>query len=139
MIQEEVRNEMVKAMKEKRVEDKNTYSLFLSKLKNKAIELRVETINDQDAILEAKKFIKTLNEEKELNDKAGRSDAVDAICYSIELIEKYVPQQMSEEKIREIISAQEDKSIKSIMILFKTNYNGQVDMGLVSKIAKEYQ
>lgn len=138
MIQEEVRNEMIKAMKEKRVEDKNLYSLFLSRLKNRAIEERVETLSDDLAISEAKKMIKTLTEEIEMNKKAGREKEVESLSYQVKLVEKYVPAQMSEDQIRSIISTLEDKSIKSVMIHFKNNYAGKVDMSAVSKIAKEF-
>jgi hypothetical protein len=40
------------------------------------------------------------------------------------------------EEIREIISTLDDKSMPSVMKHFKTNYQGKVDMKLVSNIAK---
>jgi uncharacterized protein YqeY len=46
---------------------------------------------------------------------------------------------MSEEEIREIISKLEDKSMKNVMVTFKTNYAGKVDMSLVSKVVRDIQ
>ena len=46
---------------------------------------------------------------------------------------------MSEEEIRDIIGKLDDKSVKAVMAVFKTQYAGKADMGLVSRIAKTYQ
>jgi len=46
---------------------------------------------------------------------------------------------MSEEEVRKVIEGLEDKSIKNVMQTFKSQYAGKVDMGLVSKVAREYQ
>ena len=43
---------------------------------------------------------------------------------------------MSEEEIKAIIDAMEDKSIPAIMKKFKSEYAGKVDMGLVNRIAR---
>ena len=45
----------------------------------------------------------------------------------------------SEDEIRKVIESLPDKSIKSIMVAFKKDYNGKADMALVNKIAREYQ
>ena len=44
---------------------------------------------------------------------------------------------LSEDEIRKIIASLEDKSMPSVMKHFKINYDGKVDMALVSKIARE--
>jgi uncharacterized protein YqeY len=56
----------------------------------------------------------------------------------MELLNKYLPKQLSEDEIRAIIASLEDKKIPSVMKHFKANYQGQVDNSLVSKIAKEF-
>ena len=43
---------------------------------------------------------------------------------------------LSNDEIKQIISSLEDKSIPAVMKYFKANYDGQVDMGLVNKIAR---
>ena len=43
---------------------------------------------------------------------------------------------LSEEEIRAIIDAMDDKSIPAIMKKFKSEYAGKVDMGMVNKIAR---
>ena len=68
--------------------------------------------------------------------KANRVDKVAAVDYQEKLIAKYLPKQLSEDEIRDIINSLEDKSIPNVMKHFKTNYAGQVDMGVVNKIAR---
>ena len=43
---------------------------------------------------------------------------------------------LTEEEIRKEISTLDDKSLPNVMKHFKTNFQGKVDMGLVSKIAR---
>ena len=46
------------------------------------------------------------------------------------------PIPLTEEEIRKEISTLDDKSLPNVMKHFKTNFQGKVDMGLVSKIAR---
>jgi len=136
MIQQEIYAEMIKAMKEGRTEDKGVYSLLFSQIKNKAIELRVDILTDADCLAVIKKFIKTTTEEKESFEQAGRTQMVESLARAITLVEKYIPKQLSEAEIVDIIDSLEDQSMKAVMVYFKTNYAGKVDMGLVSQVAR---
>lgn len=137
MIYKQIKDDMITALKEKRMTEKNDLSFLLSQLKNRAITLRVEVddLSDVECAAMIKKYIKSSEEEKEMYSKAGR-DTSD-IDNRINLVKAYLPKQMEESEIRDIINSMEDKSIPNIMKTFKTNYNGKVDMGLVNKIARE--
>ena len=63
---------------------------------------------------------------------------VEELNTQIKILDAYLPQLMSEEQIRAEISKLEDKKIPNVMKHFKANFNGLCDMGLVSKIAKEF-
>ena len=114
------------------------YSVLLSKYKALDIELRSQSkeANDQDMVKLISKTIKELDEEKASYERAGRTSEVQNIEMQKALIEKYLPKLMSEEEIRNIISTLDDKSIPSVMKHFKANYDGQVDMSLVNRIAR---
>ena len=45
---------------------------------------------------------------------------------------------MTEDEIKTEIAKLADKSIPSVMKHFKANFQGKCDMGLVSKLAKEF-
>ena len=54
----------------------------------------------------------------------------------IQLIESYLPKQLSEADIINIINSLSDKSIPNVMRHFKNNFSGQVDMQLVNKLLR---
>ena len=79
---------------------------------------------------------KKLTEEKESYLKVNNLEKANAITHQEELISKYLPKMLTEEEIRKEISTLDDKSLPNVMKHFKTNFQGKVDMGLVSKIAR---
>lgn len=93
-----------------------------------------EELTDDDVIKIIQKVIKELEEEKEAFSKAGREEKVAELNEQINLISVYLPKQLTDEEIINIINNQEDKSMPSIMKYFKLNYAGKVDMKKVSQI-----
>lgn len=114
-------------------------SVVINRYRMQAIELKASGKESGDAELTKiiVKVIKELDEEKEGNLKTGRLEEAKNIDLQKAVIEKYLPKMLSEEKIREIIASLEDKSMPSVMKYFKANYDGQVDMSVVSRIARE--
>ena len=91
----------------------------------------------QETISVIKKIAKQLDEEIESNVKVGRTEKAKELTYQKNLIQEYLPKQLSEDEIKNILNTLEDKSIPSVMKYFKTNYNGLVDMSLVNKLARQ--
>lgn len=138
MLYQEIITENILALKEGRKDDRAVLTLLISKLKNRAIDLKQESLDDKDCIQIITKFIKSLDEEIVSFSKANRLDKVKILNKQKEVVSKFLPPLLSEDKVKELISKLDDKSIKSVMQYFKQNYQGQVDMGLVSKIAKQF-
>lgn len=97
------------------------------------------SMNDADMVSILNHAIKELSDEKEMYLSGNRAEDASNTQIQIDTIKGYLPKMMSEEEIRNVIASLEDKSIKSIMVEFKTKYAGKADMGLVNKIAREYQ
>lgn len=116
--------------------DKEVLGITYNELNKKAIDTRVNVLDDATSIAIIKKVAKQLDEEREYNIKANRTERANELEYQKNLILAYLPKQMSEQEILDIINTLEDKSMPSIMKHFKTNYQGKVDMGLVSKLAR---
>ena len=93
-------------------------------------------ITDADINQAIQKSIKELQEEKEGFEKAGRAESVASLEAQIKAVEAYLPKQLTEAEIKEIILNLEDKSVPAVMRYFKENYQGQVDMKLVSTTLK---
>lgn len=138
MLIDEIKKANVEAMKARDNTAKGIYSIIMNKYMLLSIEKKQkgEEATDVDLITIISKTLKELTEEKESYLKVNNLEKVDAIAHQEELISKYLPKMLTEEEIRKEISTLDDKSLPNVMKHFKTNFQGKVDMGLVSKIAK---
>lgn len=138
MIIDEIKKQNMVALKEKNTNARTIYSIISSKYMQATIEARSknEEIGDPEMIKIIQKTIKELTEEAENYKKVGNEQEFNNINEQKSLIEKYLPQMLSEDEIRNIIAGLEDKTIPSVMRHFKTNYNGKVEMKTVSDVLK---
>ena len=125
----------------------DTLRLIRSAIKDKDISSRTsenkEGINDSEILSLLLNLIKQRNDSIEQFQKAKRDDLIKNEKSEIEVIKGYLPQQKTQEEtekiINEIISSNNLESIKDmgkLMSIIKNDYAGEVDMGLVGKIAK---
>ena len=138
MLIDEIKKANVEAMKARDNTAKGIYSIIMNKYMLLSIEKKQkgEEASDVDLITIISKTLKELTEEKESYLKVNNLEKVNAIAHQEELISKYLPKMLTEEEIRKEISTLDDKSLPNVMKHFKTNFQGKVDMGLVSKIAR---
>lgn len=138
MIIDEIKKDNVQAMKDKNTLARAIYGVVMNKVLLANIEAKKDgkEIGDIEVVQILQKTIKELTEEKENYIKAGNTAEAENIEKQKEILTKYLPQMLSEDEIKNIISGLEDKSIPSIMKYFKAEYAGKVDMGLVNKIAR---
>ena len=125
----------------------DTLRLIRSAIKDKDISSRTsenkEGINDSEIMSLLLTLIKQRKDSIEQFQKAKRDDLIKNEQSEIEIIKDYLPEQKTQEEtekiINEIISSNNLESIKDmgkLMSIIKNDYAGEVDMGLVSKIAK---
>jgi len=125
----------------------DTLRLIRSAIKDKDISSRTsenkEGINDSEILSLLLNLIKQRNDSIEQFQKAKRDDLIKNEKSEIEVIKDYLPKQKTQEEteklINEIISSNNLLSIKDmgkLMSIIKNDYAGEVDMGLVGKIAK---
>ena len=125
----------------------DTLRLIRSAIKDKDISSRTsvnkEGINDSEILSLLLNLIKQRKDSIEQFQKAKRDDLIKSEQNEIEVIKEYLPLQKSEEEttkiIVEIIKSNNLVNIKDmgkLMSIIKNNYAGEVDMGLVGKIAK---
>ena len=136
-----------KSIKNKDQQKIDTLRLIRSAIKDKDISSRTsenkEGINDSEILSLLLNLIKQRNDSIEQFQKAKRDDLIKNEKSEIEVIKDYLPQQKTQEEtekiINEIISSNNLESIKDmgkLMSIIKNDYAGEVDMGLVGKIAK---
>ena len=125
----------------------DTLRLIRSAIKDKDISARTsenkEGINDAEILSLLINLIKQRKDSIEQFQKAKRDDLIKNEQSEIEIIKEYLPQQKTQEEtekiINEIIISNNLESIKDmgkLMSIIKNDYAGEVDMGLVGKIAK---
>ena len=135
------------AIKNKNKHKTDTLRLIKSAIKDKDIAFRTtenkDGINDSEILSLLISLIKQRKDSIEQFQKAKRDDLVQNEQSEIEIIKEYLPLQKTQEEteniINEIITSNNLKSIKDmgkLMLIIKNNYAGEVDMGLVGKIAK---
>lgn len=139
MLINELEKANIEALKNKDKTARAVLSVVINKYRVNAIELKAQgkEATDNDLVRVINKVVKELDEEKAGYEKLGRVEDVKNIESQKAIIENYLPKLMSEDEIRKVIASLEDKSMPSIMKHFKANYDGKVDMSLVSKIARE--
>ena len=124
-----------------------TLRLIRSAIKDKDISSRSsvnkEEIKDAEILTLLISLIKQRKDSIEQFQKAKRDDLTKNEQNEIEIIKEYLPQQKTQEEtekiINEIIISKNLESIKDmgkLMSFIKNDYAGEVDMGLVGKIAK---
>ena len=132
---------LVTTIKEKRIEamkakDKATRTLLtvlLGNLENKAKTDGTE-ITDSMVMQECKKLKRTNDEVIKL---VGPGEAADFLHRDNEILEEFLPKQLTAQEIRDLIDVMSIKNIGQVMKFFKENYDGQVDNKLVAQIARE--
>ena len=136
-------NDLVSAMKN---QDKETLSVL--RMVKGAIQL--EEINvkheltDDEFIGVVSKQIKTRKESIVEFEKAGRTDLVEQTQKEVDILNKYMPEQLSEEEVLKVIDEafneikpQAQSDMGKLMGFVNPKLKGKADMGFVSKTIKE--
>ena len=133
------------SIKEKDNNSINTLRLIKSSIKDKEIALRSkqEKLLDKDILSLLQNMIKQRKDSIEAFAKANRNDLIEKEKNEVLVIEKFLPQQLSEGEAQKIIAKiihennlSSLKDMGKLMSIIKTNYVGQIDMGVAGKIAK---
>ncbi|MFA7032443.1 MAG: GatB/YqeY domain-containing protein [Bacilli bacterium] len=138
MIIEKIHDDNIQAMKSRDSVARGILSVILTKAKLLEVELRTKNIplEDKDVFEIIQKTIKELHDEKEDFQKVNNLERVASIMKQEDILNAYLPKQLSKDEIVTIIQGLEDKSLPSVMKYFKANYVGKVDMSLVSQIVR---
>jgi uncharacterized protein YqeY len=99
-------------------------------------------VTDQEVVATIKKFIKNLDETIRIAGDYRDGDACDKAWTEKQALEKFLPKQLSEAEIRALISdflgvGETRPNMGEVMKHMKSNYDGQYDGKVVSKIAGE--
>ena len=144
---ENVNNALSESLKSKQSDRVLTLRAIVSAKKDKEIEKRTQDkkeVTDEDMISILNKMLKQRKESVEMYQKASRQDLVDKENTEIKIIEEFLPQQLSQEKVEKVcneaisnIGASSLKDMGKVMAVLKEKYLGKMDFSLAGKILKD--
>ena len=116
--------------------------MLLAEIKRYQIDEKAEATDDVVLTI-INKMVKQRKDSIEQFTKGGRDDLASKEKDQLEVIKQYLPEQLSEDKIREIVDAAVNSTQASsmqdmgkVMGAIKSELQGKADMGLVSQIVK---
>ena len=145
-LKKQIEDKLNEALKAK---DKNTYPtlrLIVSAIKDAEIAGRSKgqkEIKDSDITSILKKMIKQRNESCEVYKKAGRTELLESETKEINVINTFLPKQLSEEETKKIceeviktVGASTMKDMGKVMGALKSKHADKLDFSKVSGIIK---
>jgi len=141
---EQVRSEMMNALKAKDSERKNALSLLLSALKAKEKD-KMEPLTEDEENAVIMKEIKQTKETME-SSPADRHDIIEQCKFKISVMQEFAPKFLSEDEIKAILNSVlaelgiENPTMKDKGLVMKNlmpKVSGKADGGVVNKIVSE--
>lgn len=129
MLKEKINNDTKKALKEKDELALLVLRGVSSEIHNKEIEKRGEKLTEEDVLSVLMSEVKKRKDAIEEFAKGGRNDLVEKEKKELEILKKYMPEQMSEEQIKEEVK----KFIEEVGAVGPQD-TGKVMAGLMPKL-----
>ena len=133
-----IREDMKLAMKAKEKEKLGVIRLILAAIKQKEVDERIE-LNDTQVLQLLDKMVKQRRDSIDAFNKAGRDDLSLVEQKEMVIIQDYLPQQLSESEIDQLIdqaiidtAAQGMKDMGKVMGILRPQLQGRADVGAAS-------
>lgn len=146
MIRETIKSAQVQAMKAGDKERLAAVRLILAKLKDRDIELRTAAnVPDDDTIVVEvlQKMVKQRRESIEMFKNGGRDELAAKEQAELDVIDSFLPQQLSEDETRAVIEAIKAevgaasvKDMGKVMAVLKERHGSVIDMSKASGLVK---
>jgi uncharacterized protein len=130
LLKEKINLDFIKAFKEKKTDLKSLLGTIKGEIQTTEKNLMVESLSDEDVIKILNKFAKNCKENIRLaNDEKSKVE--------LEIIEAYLPKQLSAEEIQSKIEALVASGVKNIGQIMKEFSTLPADKKVVSEMAKK--
>ena len=143
MLKDQIEQDLIIAMKAKEEEQTSVLRMLKSALKNKEIETKKE-LEDPDILTVLQSQIKSRRDSVEMYEKGGRPELAEKEKKEIEILSKYLPEQMTKEEIKQQVAAaisethaQKMSDMGKVMGNLMIKLKGKADPSLVSQIVKD--
>lgn len=151
ILREKIKQDLNEAIKKKEELALSVLRLLSASILNKEKEKRYKSGEAKDAPLTDEEIIDVISSETkkrkeaaELYERGGRLELAEKEKKEMEILRKYLPEQLSEEEIRKLVGqaiaktgAKEMKDMGRVMAELMPQVKGKADGNLVSKVVKE--
>lgn len=138
----QIQDDVKTAMRAKDKERLGALRLITAAIKQKEVDERVG-VDDTGVLAILEKMVKQRKDSIDQFGKAGRDDLIAKEQFELDIIQAYMPEQMSEAEISALVDdavassgASSMKDMGKVMGQLKPKLQGRADMGLVSKLLK---
>lgn len=131
----QLEQDTLQARKSRAGEKATLLTTVLAQVKTRAIDDGHREANDEDVVVVVRQFLKSANENIEL----AKKNHSDSSVFENEknILQNYLPQQMSEEELTQAIKELAANNIGEAMKGLKEKYHGRYDGKLASQIVKK--
>ncbi|SCA55370.1 conserved hypothetical protein [Candidatus Terasakiella magnetica] len=147
MLREQIKSALKEAMVAKNSHKVSTLRLIMAALKDRDIAARTQDkpdgISDEEILSLLQSMVKQRRDSITMYENGGRLELAEQEASEITIIEEFLPKQMSEEEIGEVVEALITelgatglKDMGPTMKALRDRYAGQMDFGKASAIIK---
>ena len=141
-LKKRITDDMKSAMKAKDKQALKAVRMILEAIKQKEIDERIE-LDDAQVMTVIQKMVKQRKDSISQFSDAGRTDLVEIEEAELEIINNYMPEQLSDEEVTLVVDkaindsgANSMKDMGKLMGMLKVQLQGKADMSLVSQLIK---
>jgi uncharacterized protein len=142
---ERLNNDMKQAMKNKEKDRLTTIRMVKASLQNEAIKFGKQELSEEEELTVLSREVKQRKDSLQEFEKAGRQDLVEKIQTELKHVEIYMPQQLSEEEVTEIVKeaiaetgAASKADMGRVMAVLMPKVKGKADGSLVNKLVQQH-
>lgn len=143
-LKEQLFNDLKTAMKEKDIIRKEVIQIVRAGVLQIEKDNKIDNLEDDSVLSVISKEIKKINDVMPDFEKADRQDLIDEANKKIEILKAYLPEQLSEAEIEEIVAetikntgAQSIRDMGKVMGTVTAETKGKADNKLVSAVVKK--
>lgn len=142
-LKDKITEDMKAAMRAKDAARLSAIRLLLAAIKQREVDERV-TLSDEQIVAVVDKLLKQRRDSITQFESAGRQDLADGEKFEVQILQEYMPQQMSEAEILGQVAeavatagAAGPQDMGKVMALLKPRLAGRADMSKVSALVKQ--
>ncbi|WP_079509800.1 GatB/YqeY domain-containing protein [Mesobacillus jeotgali] len=142
---ERLNDDMKQAMKNKEKDRLTTIRMVKASLQNEAIKFGKQELSEDEELTVLSREVKQRKDSLQEFEKAGRQDLVEKIQTELKHVEVYMPQQLSEEEVTEIVKeaiaetgAASKADMGRVMAVLMPKVKGKADGSLVNKLVQQH-